>query len=767
MMKRILLGMTMLLLFMEIDAQTIQGKLVDNRQQAVIYANIVLQQADSTFVKGVASDEKGGFRFSKVTNGDYRLVISNMGYQTMYIDLQGFNRSTDLGTLVLEEASQQLGEVSVTASNLTSTADRKMVFPNQKQVNASANGVDLLRNLMIPTLQVNPIENSISTVDGGSVQLAINGRKATQNEVMALQPSEILRVELEEDPGVRYGDASMLVNYVVRRYEIGGSLGYNGQQSVKSLFGRHNANGKLNFGMSEVSFFYHAEHQIFDEMWTIRNETFNFEDGNAYHRVVETDPHGMKKIIHNGGLTYNLQDGNKYLLNISLGVQNLNLPHYIEEGKLFTKEYPSSVTNRRNWAHNRNTAPYLDVYFQKNLKNKQFLAFNAVGTYMDTYNRNRYQEFLADEAIVDYYSAVNGKKYSLITEGIYEKGFDNGGKLTAGIKHTQSYTDNGYEGTLDDQTQMRQANTYGYTEYRGKWGKLNYRFGMGVTRSWFKQEGEEDYETWSLNPQFNFNYKFDKHWSASLTGGLNTMNPSLSQLSAVDRLTDSLQINRGNPLLKPYDSWNSNFRLNYQKGKINIGFFGKYNHRDNPIMAYVYRENGKFIHSYANHDRFQNLNVGMNVRVGMLWNMLQLSGSISNDTRWSRGLDYNHHYNSLGWSLEAALMYKKFVFSASYRKNTDYLFGESFTTGEVMHYIALQYRIKKLNVGLMMLNPFEDDYCRNENNLNMYAGNTLEYHVDDSARMVWATLSWNFSFGRDYKSGSKRMNNRDSDSGVM
>ena len=108
---------------------------------------------------------------------------------------------------------------------------------------------------------------------------------ASQNEVMALQPSEILRVEMEEDPGVLYGDAAMVVNYVVRRYEMGGSLGYNGQQSVKSLFGRHNANGKLNFGKSEVSFYYNAENQIFDEMWSVRNETFLFEDGKAYHRV--------------------------------------------------------------------------------------------------------------------------------------------------------------------------------------------------------------------------------------------------------------------------------------------------------------------------------------------------------------------------------------------------------------------------------------------------------------------------------------------------
>ena len=415
-MKRHMMMMLCLIaMAVSMNAQSINGKLVDEKNQPLAYANVVLQQADSTFIDGKTSDEKGDFRFSKVIEGDYRLVISSMGYKTLYIDLQGFSRSANLGTLTMEDASQQLGEVTVTASNMVSTADKRMVFPNQKQVNASANGVDLLRNLMIPTLQVNPIANSINTTDGGSVQLCINGRKASQNEVMALQPSEILRVEMEEDPGVLYGDAAMVINYVVRRYEMGGSLGYNGQQSVKSLFGRHNANGKLNFGKSEVSFYYNAENQIFDEMWSVRNETFLFEDGKAYHRVVKTNPHNMKKLTHNGGLTYNLQDGNNYMLNVSFGLQNLNLPNYVEKGELFTQEYPNFITLREDWVHGRSSSPYLDVYFQKNLKDKQFFAINAVGTYMDTYNRSRYQEFLADEAIVNYYSAVKGKKYSLIT----------------------------------------------------------------------------------------------------------------------------------------------------------------------------------------------------------------------------------------------------------------------------------------------------------------------------------------------------------------
>ena len=764
--QKMMMMLGLMMMAVSMNAQSINGNLVDGKNQPLAYANIVLQQMDSTFVSGQTSNEKGHFRFSKVASGDYRLVISSMGYETLYIDLQGFNRSADLGTVTVSDASQQLGEVTVTASNMVGTADRKLVFPNKKQINASANGVDLLRHLMIPRVMVNPIGNTIGTNDGGSIVLCINGRKASQNEVTALQPSEIARVEVVEDPGARYDDADIMVNYILRRYDMGGSFGYDGQQSVKSLFGSHNVNGKVNFGKSEISFLYNAGHAIFEEMWSERNEVFAFENGRTYHRNVTTDLHGQKQLEHVGQITYNLQDGNKYMLNISAGFRNLNIPNYLEEGKLFTEEYPNSVTDRRDWSHNRNTKPYVDLYFQKNLKNKQFIAFNAVGTYIDTYNRSSYQEFLNDEAVVDYSSAVKGKKYSLITEAIYEKGFSKGQKLTAGITHQQSYTNNTYLGTLENQTRMNQAYSGAYAQFRGKLGKYSYMVGMSALRVWLKQGGE-DVETWRFSPRFSLSRTFNKQWNASLNGNMGTSNPSLSQLSAVDQLTDSLQIKRGNPDLIPYYIYNGSFRLNYNKGKVNVGFYTNYSHRDNPIMTHVYRENNKFVHSYANHDKFQKLSMGLNVRIGMLWDILQLSAGVSNDRYWSHGLNYNHHVNSFGIDLQAALMYKNLTLMAMYHKNADSFYGEELFTGEEMHYFGAQYRIKKVNLGLMLINPFSKEYKRTEEFRNQFAGYKYSYNIDDTACAIWATLSWNVSFGRDYKSKSKRTNNSDSDSGVM
>ena len=112
-------------------------------------------------------------------------------------------------------------------------------------------------------------------------------------------------------------------------------------------------------------------------------------------------------------------------------------------------------------------------------------------------------------------------------------------------------------------------------------------------------------------------------------------------------------------------------------------------------------------------------------------------------------------------------MYKNLTLMAMYHKNADFFYSEELFTGEEMHYFGAQYRIKKVNLGLMLINPFSKEYKRTEEFRNQFAGYKYSFNIDDTACAIWATLSWNVSFGRDYKSKSKRTNNSDSDSGVM
>ena len=87
--------------------------------------------------------------------------------------------------------------------------------------------------------------------------------------------------------------------------------------------------------------------------------------------------------------------------------------------------------------------------------------------------------------------------------------------------------------------------------------------------------------------------------------------------------------------------------------------------------------------------------------------------------------------------------------------NWNWFKGETMSGGENIQGIQLGYRHKDLMIGLRVFNPFTDNYKQETENWNQYA------------RLFVATISYNFSFGRKFSAGQKKVNNADNDSGVM
>ena len=84
-MKRKLLMMLCLIgMAASVQAQAISGKLVDEQNQPLAYANVVLLSLpDSAFVSGATTDEKGDFRLTPNERGKL-IRISSVGYLTLY-----------------------------------------------------------------------------------------------------------------------------------------------------------------------------------------------------------------------------------------------------------------------------------------------------------------------------------------------------------------------------------------------------------------------------------------------------------------------------------------------------------------------------------------------------------------------------------------------------------------------------------------------------------------------------------------------------------
>lgn len=771
-MKRILFAIMLLgCMIQGVFAQNleIKGMVRNGRDKAPLeFANVVLQTADSVFITGTTTDGKGRFMLDKVKAGDYLLAVSSLGYETQYIALDGFNKSIDLKEILMEDAAVSLDGVTVSASNTSSRSDRKLIFPSDRQVKASTNGMDLLQQLMLPKITVNPMSNEIKVPGNGEVQLRINGVKVELDEIKALLPTDIIRIEFHDNPGLRYRNAEVVLDYIVRRPETGGNFSVDMSQGVNALWGEHRVSGKINHKKSEFGASYRIGPRDFYGMSRDNEEIFHLADGTVLHRKETGDPSHASMFMHNLNLNYSVQDPEKYLFNATFRYWNNHQPHWDYRGILSNLDNPDDYVGMVDLNSSDNQVPALDLYYQRNLKNDQTLVFNVVGTYNRTSSHRFYQESRGEELLTDINNRVSGKKYSLIGEAIYEKKLANGNSLSGGVWHTQSFSDNEYRNGHDYETHMDQSASSIYGEFKGKVRKLDYMLGVELARLYYKQEGTDDSDQfYTFNPRFTLQYALPGQSFIRLKGYVGNLSPSLGNLNAVEQVIDSLQLQRGNPRLESYMSYLLDLNYEYQKGIFYALVNGTYEYVPNAIMDEKYQEGNKIIQTWNNQKNWQRVVGFAMFRVGPIKDILQFSFTGGVNHYISNGNTYSHRYTNWYCNMQASLTWKKFMLMYQMNTNWNRFWGETLEGGENIQMFMAKYNFKNLSLGIGAFNPFSDNWKVQSENWNQYASSKKTSYIKESSRLFVVSVSYNFSFGRTYKAGQKRLNNSDSDSGVM
>ncbi len=153
----------------------------------------------------------------------------------------------------VDSAAVELHEVVIKAPRVVRKADMDLYYPSASAVANSKNGTQLIKNLMIPSLVV---VESLGTIQaaGQTVQVRINGRESTLEQVQTLNPESIKRIEWIDNPGLRYGGATYVLNVIVVNPELGGSVMVEGMAGLNQPFSNNYADAKLNFGRSQFEF---------------------------------------------------------------------------------------------------------------------------------------------------------------------------------------------------------------------------------------------------------------------------------------------------------------------------------------------------------------------------------------------------------------------------------------------------------------------------------------------------------------------------------
>lgn len=751
------------------------GRLIDNHNLPVEFANIqLLNPKDSSFLCGGVSNANGDFVIP-CQQKQALMKISFVGYKTI-CKLIPIAR---IGNVRMQANSYLLKGVTVEAARIVEKVDRQIIFPTKEQVKTASNGYDLLDNLSLPTIIVNRAERKVLSLKGGDVQIRINDVKASMQDVLALQPDEVTKVEFINVPGLKYGDSNLdaVINYQVRRRYAGYVSGVSTMQGTKAGFNNSDGYFKYNVKKSEFSINYSFSYRSVEERSYESLGTYHLPTGETLHRNYLGYDSPFLYTTNNVQLGYNLSEPDKYTLNVRLNFYNHNSPVrgmnqlYQESGK--ANQY---LQNNRKMLEQ---IPSLDIYYSLNMPHDQNLALNLVGTYIGTDYQYRMREYTFNKSpeesvknapLTDYSYDATGRKRSLIGEGTYSKNWKQMA-LSVGGQYNISHTDNIYVGSSNADTELKYSNLYLFTQLQGQQKWFSYQVGVGATRSSIHQ-GENGYSKWLFRPQVTLQAKASDRlsfkWSSKITSDI----PSLSDLSELRQYSNSFEARDGNSGLKPFTGYNNTLSASWNIPLMSVYLEGNWTYYDKPIATSILpekREDGSylFVSKPENQKSHDYKHLLLTPKVHLIKDHLDLNLMCEYQNVKTKGLDYSHEFNYFRYGAEIRYMTGNWNIGYGAYKVEKSFWGEKTNGGEPTSNLAVTYSYKNWQFGVLGLFVFYPHGCVYKDELfNKYVQQKNKVRLADQGNMLVFAASFNFNHGRRYHAGNRKLNNSDRDNGI-
>lgn len=744
-------------------AQNISGRLADEDNNPVAFANIVLKQAQNdSLVAGLTSDENGAF-FVDVMEGKYILTASAIGYERLTVRCG----ATALGTLLMPKTSEQLDEVVVEGSRVTEEAGRFVVLPDPKEAEVSGRGLTLLDMQQLPGLEVDVALQKI-TIDGGTPILQINGKEVPLNRFINVRPEQILRIEYSNDPGIRYLDRNVsgVINLVLKESDDGGNV----MARVQSAFTTGFVDGYLmaahHKGKSEFSLQYNLSHRNYKNVPYEMIDSYIAEERTVERNMEMNSP--FNYITHNitGEYTYQPNDSTMFVATLRDYIDN---NHWFGTGTITETENGTTIQMGMNKQSDRKgNSPMLDLFFTHKLRNRQKIELNMVGQYSqsDYYNNLIYRD---SENEWEYPTKVINNGYAVSGEAVYSKQF-NRTEARIGLQYQHNFASNDYV-IYETQTEMTKDNTYLYCGIGGSISNnVMYSLGTGVKLFTVADGIDTRRYVRNLSTALLF-WRISNSWSLTATTYFVPSLPSLSDLSPVLQRVDDVEAIRGNDALKPSNTMNSTLRLQYNNKGWFAGMTGSYFRNFSPtVRLYQYvPELDLFVGTPQNTDYYQRFQLKAEVGVKQLFDRLNitLNGKLKKEE--AKGEEFYHDNLNFSSGINAQFVWKQLVVGCNFDFLPDKsLFGEEISIGEMSQSIYVEYNWKSLNASLAWHCPFnKKGFMYQTSGLSAVHPYCHTNWTSDNGNMVVLGLTWKFNYGKAFNKGQKTLWNGGYDDGMV
>ena len=233
----------------------ISGMVIDSASgKPVEYATIALfDQKTKKIIDGTTTGPKGDFLLKSLPEGDFKLVVSFLGYKNTEfanVSIARGKKEQLLGNIKLTSDAQLLNEVTVTGQKaLIEDKIDRLVYNAERDIsNAGGDASDVLRK--VPMLSVD-LDGNVSMRGSQNIKVLINGKPSTivANSVadaLKMIPSDQIKsVEVITSPSAKYdaeGSAG-IINIITKKNNLQGLTG-----SLDASGGNRssNLNGNIN-----------------------------------------------------------------------------------------------------------------------------------------------------------------------------------------------------------------------------------------------------------------------------------------------------------------------------------------------------------------------------------------------------------------------------------------------------------------------------------------------------------------------------------------
>lgn len=762
-MKRSVIVLLFLLAaFMSIQARTIQGVVLSSGDStAIIGASCRLLDGEklltATFTK-----ENGTFILETDVKSPLKLDVSMTGYAPSRIIIEQGGRTLDVGKIYLDEG-EMLEEITVTSNPLIYSKGRTIIYPSAFDVKSSSTAISLFQKMPLPGLEANPIMRSIS-VDGGSPIILINGVPSSIDDVNALQPKDIEKIEYSRFTPARYADrgGKGFINIILKRRDDGGQVYLWGRSAVTTAFVDASLRASYHQGPSQFTLTYTPSWRNYQDVYDNTTESYIGDDFRVDLESRDRNPFYYHS--HNVRLKYDYSPSLKTLFSATFSISPI-----FDKRRSIANTVDSELGDYSNDNTSKSDAltPSLDLFLRHDFNDANSLEVQVVGSLSSSDYRRDNKYFFADGSEDIYSMNVDNRRRSLISEISYIHNFNNGLQLSAGYQNTVSHSTNTYLSS-GYKPVLTENNNYIYARLGYNIGKVYLSLSTGGKLFWIKNDTNnrnfirnisKAYVSWNISQGWNLEGAFQ------YTPGI----PSLSSLTDYPQQVSPYLVSNGNPDLKVSDYYLWQLSPSFRYKKFSAALIMSYTTVSNFVMSDVrYIGDRLFlsqsINARKNWSSFAYLNLKISDIAGFGGNL-----SLQLNHYETMGDDWCHHLTSFDASF--TLWWNKGPFTISYWRKIPgkYLSGNNVGKDENGDSLQLEYRPNKhWTIGASWMYMFDKKGTRYPAwNYSAVNPSTRERYIENNANMIVLSVSYSADFGSIFRTARRNLNNSDNGSSLL